>query len=115
MDMLWQDIRYSLRSLARTPAFAAAAILSLALGIGANTTMFTLVSTLFLNPLPVEKSAELLAVNTLDTRNTTGWGNILPLSYPNLIDIRDQNQSFERLAGYSSVLGVSLSVPCTLR
>lgn len=110
MDMLWQDIRYSLRSLARTPAFAAAAILSLALGIGANTTMFTLVSTLFLNPLPVEKSAELLAINTLDTRNTTGWGNILPLSYPNLIDIRDQNQSFERLAGYSSVLGLSLSV-----
>jgi putative ABC transport system permease protein len=109
MRALWHDLSYSVRTLARTPAFTAAVILSIALGIGANTTIFTLINTLFLNPLPVERPAELYAISTLDTKQSTQWGNILPLSYPNLVDLRDQNRVFDRLAGYSTILGLSLS------
>jgi hypothetical protein len=67
MDRLWQDIRYGFRTLRRSPALTATAMLSLALGVGANTTMFTLMNTLFLNPLPVARPSELVAVFTLDS------------------------------------------------
>src|SRR5262245_9384135 len=109
MDAFWQDLRYSLRILVRAPAFAAAAILSLALGVGANTTMFTLINALFLNPLPVERPSELVAVNTLDTKNTTQFGNVMPLSYPNLADFRAGNRVFAAMAGYSAPVGLAIS------
>jgi len=109
MDTLWQDIRYAIRTLVKTPAFALAAILSLALGIGANTTIFTLLNTLFLNPLPVTRPSELVAVLTLASRNATQFGNLLPLSYPNLKDFRARNAVLTDLAGYSPVLALSLS------
>src|SRR5439155_18842886 len=109
MDTIWQDIRYAIRTLVKTPAFALAAILSLALGIGANTTIFTLLNTLFLNPLPVTRPSELVAVLTLASRNATQFGNLLPLSYPNLKDFRARNAVLTDLAGYSPVLALSLS------
>ncbi len=109
MDALWQDIRYGVRSLWKSPALAAVAILSLALGVGANTTMFTLINTLFLNPLPVARPSELVAVFTLDANNPTRFGNLLPLSYPNLDDFRRHNDVLTDLAGYSSPLPISLS------
>jgi hypothetical protein len=99
MDAMWQDLRYSLRTLVRAPLFAAAAILSLALGVGANTTIFTLINTLFLRPLPVARPEELVAVSTLDTKNTTQFGNVMPLSYPNLVDLRDATRAFRAVAG----------------
>ncbi len=102
MNSVWQDLRYGFRTLLRTPALAAAAVLSLALGIGANTTIFTVINTLFLNPLPVEQPARLVAVNTLDTKNTTQFGNVMPLSYPNMVDLGDGNQAFSGMAGYSA-------------
>ncbi len=108
-DSLWQDFRYSLRTLFRSPTFLATAVLSLALGVGANTTVFTLVNALFLNPLPVERPSELVAVNTLDTKNTTQFGNIMPLSYPNLADLRQDSQVFTGLAGYSAPVLVGMS------
>src|SRR5262249_41469275 len=84
-------------------------VLSLGLGIGANTTIFTLINTLFLNPLPIENASSLVAVYTVDTRNTTGFGNVLPVSYPNLIDFRDQNEVFSEFTGYSFPIPVSFS------
>ena len=64
METTWHDLRYAMRTLAKAPAFTTAAIASLALGIGANTTIFTLLNTLFLNPIPVERPSELVAVFT---------------------------------------------------
>jgi predicted permease len=109
MDSVWQDLRYSVRTLVRAPAFTVAAVVSLALGVGANTTIFTLINALFLNPLPVDRPSELVAVNTLDTRNTTQFGNIMPLSYPNLVDLRAGGQALSGLAGYSAPIGLALS------
>jgi predicted permease len=109
MDTFWQDVRYSLRILIRAPAFTAAAMLSLALGVGANTTIFTLINTLFLNPLPVDQPAQLVAVNTLDTKNTTQFGNVLPLSYPNFVDFRDGNRVFSGMTGYSAPISLAMS------
>jgi putative ABC transport system permease protein len=101
VDTWWQDLRYAARMLVKNPGFTAAAVLSLALGIGANTTIFTLINTIFLNPLPVARSSELVAVSTLDAKNTTQFGNLLPLSYPNLADLRDKSDVLADLAGYS--------------
>jgi predicted permease len=109
MDRLWQDIRYGLRTLGKSPALTATAVLSLALGVGANTTMFTLMNTLFLNPLPVARPSELVAVFTLDSKNPTRFGSLLPISYPNLADFRAQNDVLTDLAGYSGPLALSLS------
>ena len=68
MERLWKDIKFGLRTFVRTPTFTAAAALSLGLGIGLNSTIFTLVNTLFLNPLPVDRPADLVAVFTVDAK-----------------------------------------------
>ena len=105
----WLDLRYALRVLRKSPAFTLTAILSLALGIGANTTIFTVVNGVFLNPLPIEKASELVSAHTLDTAPGTRSSNLLPMSYPNLKDFRDKNQVFTDLAGFSSPMAFGLS------
>jgi predicted permease len=107
---LLHDVRYGIRVLLRSPGFLIAAVLSLALGIGANTTIFTLINSLFLQPLPVEKPAELMYVHGTDTNNTGNalLGTFLPVSYPNYVDYREQNDVFEDLAGYTFPNPVSL-------
>jgi macrolide transport system ATP-binding/permease protein len=109
MDTIWQDVRYAVRTLVNAPAFTIAAIVSLAIGIGANTTIFTLLNTLFLNPLPVARPSELVAVLTVASKNATQFGNLLPLSYPNLEDFRARNSVLTDLAGYSPPLPLSLT------
>jgi ABC-type antimicrobial peptide transport system permease subunit len=116
VDTWWQDLRYATRMLVKNPGFTAAAVLSLALGIGANTTIFTLINTIFLNPLPVARSSELVAVFTLDAKNTTQFGNLLPLSYPNLADLRDKPFTVvgvapEGFMGVTSMFGPDLWLP----
>jgi len=59
---LFQDVRYGIRVVRKSPGFLVAAILSLALGIGGNATIFTMINTVFLQPLQVEKPAELMTV-----------------------------------------------------
>src|SRR5215468_11154088 len=88
MDTLWQDLRFALRTMRKNPGFTAIAVLSLALGVGANTTIFTLLNAAFLAPLPVERPSELVAVYTTDQTNIGGLGNLRPMSYPNLKDMR---------------------------
>jgi predicted permease len=104
-----KDLRFALRGFARTPTFTAAAVLSLGLGIGLNSTIFTLVNTLFLNPLPVSRPSELVAVYTTDAKNASPFGNVLQVSYPNYKDYRDTNTVFTKLAAYTFPQRVSLS------
>jgi predicted permease len=94
------DFNYGLRALVKNRGFASVAILSLALGIGANTTVFTLLNALLLRPLPVAQPNRLAAVNTLDSSNP----GILFCSYPNYKDYRDRNQVFTSLILYSPIL-----------
>ena len=110
MERLWKDIRFGLRTFRRSPTFTAAAVLSLGLGIGLNSTIFTLVNTLFLNPLPVDRPAELIAVYTVDAKNSnSAFSNLLQVSYPNYKDFRDTNSVFTDLAAYSFPNNVSFS------
>ena len=88
-----EDVRSGLRALAKNKAVTAVAVLSLALGVGANTTIFTLINAVLLQPLPVRDPGSLVAVNTVDSRNP----GLLPCSYPNFRDYRDQNQVFSAL------------------
>src|ERR671915_315088 len=97
MGTLLQDVRYGARLLMRSPALTIVAALSLALGIGANTTIFTLVNAVLLNPLPVEDVSRLVSVVVTEMRN----GQMTPLnamSRINAQDIRDHNTVFSGLA-----------------
>ena len=106
---LSQDIRYGIRILAKSPGFVLAAVLSLAVGIGANTTIFTMVNAMFLQPLPVERISELMFVFGTDSNNTnTIFGSSLPVSYPNFVDYRAQNDAFVDMAAYSFPVIVSM-------
>jgi len=95
MNILLQDIRYALRILAKSPGFAAIAILTLALGIGANTALFSVVNGVLLNPLPYPHPEELVAVG----EKVPGFAEA-GISYPNFIDWQKENHSFASLAIY---------------
>lgn len=90
MQTILQNLRYSLRRLRKSPGFAFIAILSLALGIGANTAIFSLVNTVLLRPLPVEQPERL--VNVYTNLNKGREDSIF--SYPNYRDVRDRNDVF---------------------
>jgi macrolide transport system ATP-binding/permease protein len=102
LERLWQDLNYGRRTIARHPGFALIAVLSLAVGIGANCAIFSLADTLLLRPLPVPDPA---GVVTLGSRDVTGLGaaaglNLLNASYPDYKDIRDRNTSFAGVVAY---------------
>src|SRR5215472_3645365 len=93
MAALAQDLRYSFRTLRKSPVFLTVALLSLALGIGANTAIFTLVNQLILQPLPVRDPEQIVM---LAGRGKHYGGNNGPerLSYPMYREIRDKNKVF---------------------
>jgi predicted permease len=97
-----RDLRYAGRSMRKSPLFVLFVLVTLALGIGANTTVFTVINTLILNPLPVRDAAGLAAVGAADTANTSRSNTIFPLSYADLKDYQAKNAVFRDLAGYSS-------------
>ena len=97
MDTFWQDIRFALRALARRPGFAVVGVLTLALGIGANTTIFTLVNALLLNSLPVHDVSRLVDLFTTDQKNKIANFNLLPVSYVNFQDIAKMSDCFTDL------------------
>src|SRR5262247_2299657 len=98
MKTLWQDLRYGVRMLMKRPGLTLIATLSLALGIGANTSMFSLVNALFLRQLPVSEPGELMFVFS-GARNNP-WATV---SYPNYVDYRDRNAVFSGLAAYGAI------------
>jgi len=104
---LLQDLRYGVRILAKHPSFTAVAVLALALGIGVNTAILSAVNGLVLRPLPVENPAELVAPYWGRKTDTQVWGEF---SYPNYLDLRDQNKSFSDLSAWAEIsAGVSSS------
>ncbi len=93
MENFIQDIRYALRTLAKSPGFAIVALLTLALGIGANTAIFSVVYGVMLAPLPYQDSSRLMVLN-----ETTPMVGSVALSYPNFLDWRAQSHSYSQLA-----------------
>jgi macrolide transport system ATP-binding/permease protein len=114
---LQRDLRYTARTMRRNPLFVLFVVLTLGLGIGANTTVFTVINTLILNPMPVSAPSELVAVGSVASAGPTGsagsagapaQGNaLMPLSYPNFDDYRHQNSVFRSVAGYTRMRAIT--------
>jgi putative ABC transport system permease protein len=94
MGTLWQDVRYGVRLLLKSPGFALVAVFVLALGIGANSAIFSVVNAVLLRPLPYADPDRLVILWEKSATQDTS------VSYPNFIDWRDQNQVFERIAAF---------------
>ena len=97
LDSLWQDLCYALRMLRKSPGFTAIAALTLALGIGANTAIFSVVDAVLLRPLPFPRSDRLASVESLNTQNGIPHDSA---SYPNFFDWRKQNQVFSEMTAF---------------
>src|SRR5258708_24529167 len=101
MRAIASDIRYAVRNLMGARGFAIVALVTLALGIGAPTAMFTVVNALLLRPLPFRAPDQLVALGEFDTRHE---GTPIPsgnFSYPDFADVRERNHSFEAVSVYS--------------
>lgn len=97
MTTLWQDIRFGLRMLMKTPGFTLIAVITMMLGIGANTTIFSLVNAILLRPLPVMEPERLVNLHSTSPDGTSFHS----FSYPDYVDYRDQNQVFDGLTAYT--------------
>lgn len=102
LDDLKRDTRYAIRSLARTPGFAAGAVLTLALGIGANTTVFSVVNAVLLKPLPYPDPDRIVRLSTASAAVTSSASLSRQVSLPDFEDWRALNTSFAAMAYYSS-------------
>ena len=98
VETCWQDLVYAARTLRKSPSFTFVAVLTLALGIGANTAIFSVVYGVLLQPLPYRDSANLILLN-----ETTPRVGTLSVSYPNFLDWRSQNSQFSQMAAVSDV------------
>src|SRR5271156_122749 len=98
MGTFMQDMRYGIRMLAKNPGFTIIAVLTLALGIGANTAIFSVVNAELLRPLPFRDASRLVSVASSNSRTHSTAGS---MSYLDFLDLRAQNQVFENMAAYT--------------
>jgi putative ABC transport system permease protein len=103
METLFQDVRFGLRTLRKSPAFTLVALLTLALGIGANTAIFSVLYGVLLRPLPYQDAGRLIVLN-----ETTPRVGMVSVSYPNFLDWRAQSRAFPQMAAVHSI-GFNLS------
>jgi predicted permease len=96
IEHLWRDVRYAIGTLRRSPAFAVAAIVSLALGIGANTAIFSAIDEILLRPLAVPQPHQLAQVYSFNRKTAT----YVSTSYPDYADFRRRAESFQQLSAY---------------
>jgi predicted permease len=99
MTTLWNDLRYAARLLIKSPAFTVVAVSTLALGIGANTAIFSVVDAALLNPLPFPNADRLVVVSETVQRDTV---ERRPFSLPDYRDLRDRSQAFDGIAVWTS-------------
>src|SRR4026207_2284367 len=99
-----KDLRYAAQMLVKHPAFTIIAVLTLALGIGANTAIFSVVNAILLKPLPFPEPHQLGAVGMTDTRQKGTQTDLGSLSYPDFFDFRDQNRTLSGVAIYRDPL-----------
>src|SRR5215469_15119229 len=104
MRTVLDDLRYTMRQMAKSPGFAIVAILTLTLGIGANTAIFSVVNAVLLNPLPYPQPDRIVVLFRETPNFKTG-----SISYPNFDDWRRENQSFSSMAAYRGMGGATLS------
>lgn len=100
MRTLWQDLRYGVRMLAKNPGFTVVAVLTLALGIGANTAMFSYLNAWLIKPLPYPQSDRLMVFESHDKKR--GWTGEFISSTASFLDFQKQNISFEQTVGWTS-------------
>jgi predicted permease len=99
LESIWADVRYAVRQLRKSPGFTLTVLLSLALGLGANTTIFTFVNALLLLPPPVKEPGRLIEVMQRDPK-ASGIESYLPLSYLGYSRLRDQNHTLSGFAAF---------------
>src|ERR1051325_9385446 len=100
MEALIKDVRYGVRMLVKRPGFTVVAVVALALGIGANTAIFSVVNAVLLRPLPYDKPAQLMMVK--ETNLPRGEPDI-GASMPDFREWRDRNRVFDRMSAYTRV------------
>jgi predicted permease len=102
IEDLGKDVRFGFRMLLKNRGFSAVAVISLALGFGLNTTIFTVINAILLNPLPVRDASHLVQLDTIDSKTTVTAARAIKLgmSFPNFQDYRRQNEVFTDLAAW---------------
>src|SRR5690242_20716114 len=97
---MWNDVRYGLRTLVHSPGFTVVAVVALALGIGANTAVFTVVNSVLLRPLPFPEPERLFALSAWREKGPFALGPMLPDGL--YLEFRKQDRLFEKLTAFNS-------------